>query len=136
MAWPTAAIADQKQDALAVLRFVSQQLDGIGDRVEDRGAIVARLQVAQIGVDESFAVGKVPSQLSLTVEFHQRDSCSAQFEKRAQHCAESLQSRKFVRGTAPALDSDNQGDRLAFGRFVHAYWLFDSIVFYDEVAGL
>jgi len=131
-----ASLADEKQDALAVLRLISQQLNGIGDRVEDRRAIVARLQVAQVGVDESFAIGKIPSQLCLTVEFHQSDSCSAEFEKRAEHRPESLQSRKFVRGTAPALDGDNQGDRLAFRRFVHAYRLFDSIVFYDEVAGL
>ena len=108
------------KDAQAIVRFVAKEVDGIGDRIEDGGAVVAGLEIRQIGIDESLVAGEVASQFDATVEFDDRHSRRSRREERAEHGPEALHAGEFVRGAASFLNDQNERNRLAFGRFVEA----------------
>ncbi len=135
-----AAVVDrlaQQQDGAAVGgRFLAQQVDGEGERIENRVAGIARVEVVERVRNEVGIRRKAVEQGGRAVETDDGDLVGNVsdhgIEKRTQ-IAILLEPRRSV----PAgLDDNNQSERLTVGVLLQGKFLRDAIVGEAEVAGL
>src|SRR5437868_14839399 len=100
-----ASLADQQQDSQTPFRLLLQQIYRVVHRVEDYGPAISRLEIGEIGGDQTRVPREISDAIHLTVEFDHGDSRSSPAEQRVAHRLQSLDARTLALSAAAALEA-------------------------------